>query len=102
MHVTGRVDTTIVSALQHTHWAPVAYGSESVTVAFYSAVWISTEVLYLQRSLVVIWLVPRETAAVSVHGMCTPYNHAPVSFHAKPHALGACVFSYLLSAFLAE
>ena len=28
--------------------------------------------------LVVTWLVPRETAAVSAHVLCTPYNHAPV------------------------
>ena len=33
---------------------------------------------YLQRYVVVIWLVPRATAAVSAHVLCTPYNHAPV------------------------
>ena len=27
--------------------------------------------------VVVIWLVPCETAAVSAHVLCTPYNHAP-------------------------
>ena len=32
---------------------------------FYSAFWISTEVVYLQRSSVVTWLVPRETALVA-------------------------------------
>ena len=40
---------------------------------------------YLQRYLVVAWLVPRETAAVSAHVLCTPYTHAPIysgtSFH---------------------
>ena len=39
--------------------------AERVTVAFYSAVWISTEGVYLQRYLVDIWMVPRETAAIS-------------------------------------
>ena len=24
------------------------------------------------------WLVPHETAAISAHILCTPYNHAPV------------------------
>ena len=39
---------------------------------------ISTEVMYWQRYLVVTWLVPPETAAASVHSLCSPYNHAPV------------------------
>ena len=34
---------------------------------------------------VVTWLVPRESAALSAHVLCTPYNHAPVSLHSKPH-----------------
>ena len=34
--------------------------------------------VYLQRCLVVTWLVPRKTAAVSAHVLCTPYNHAQV------------------------
>ena len=34
--------------------------------------------VYLQRYLVVTWLVPRETAAASVQGLCTPCNHVPV------------------------
>ena len=29
-------------------------------------------------STVVIWLVPRETAVISAHVPCTPYNHIPV------------------------
>ena len=33
---------------------------------------------YLQCYLVVAWLVPRETAAVSAHVLCIPYTHAPV------------------------
>ena len=34
--------------------------------------------VYLQRYLVVMGLVPHETAAVSVHVLCPPYNYAPV------------------------
>ena len=33
---------------------------------------------WVQRCLVVTWLVSRETVAVSGHVLCTPYNHAPV------------------------
>ena len=35
--------------------------------------------VYCQRCLVVTWLVPRKTAAVSAQVLCTPYNHAPVN-----------------------
>ena len=34
--------------------------------------------VYSQCYLVVTWLVPHETAAASVHVLCTSYNHAPV------------------------
>ena len=34
--------------------------------------------VYLQRYLVVAWLVPRETAAISAHVLCMPSNHAAV------------------------
>ena len=33
---------------------------------------------WLQHCSAVTWLVPRETAAVSAHTLCTPYNHGPV------------------------
>ena len=33
---------------------------------------------WLQCHLVFTLLVPRETAAISAHVLCTPYNHAPV------------------------
>ena len=45
---------------------------------------ISTEVACTQDRavwLVVAWLVPRETAAVSVQVLCTSYNRAPVYSH---------------------
>ena len=53
---------------------------EWVTVALYSAFWISTQVVYLQRCLVVTWLVPRETAACSARSLyiiqpCTMSRH---------------------------
>ena len=70
-----------LSALEQTHCAFVACDSEWVTGTFYSAfIWISIEVVYLQRYLVVAWLVlvPCEIAAASAHVLCTPYNHAPV------------------------
>ena len=44
---------------------------------FPCAFWISTEALYLQRCLVVTWLMPRKTAAVSAHVLCIPYRDAP-------------------------
>ena len=41
-------------------------------------VFIFTEVVHWQQYLVVTWLVPRETAAVSAHVPGTPYNYATV------------------------
>ena len=106
------VDIALFSALEQTHCANVACGSEMVTVAFYNAFWIFTSVGYLQRCLIVTWMVPHETAAVSAHVLCTPYNHAPCHvttmhhvtlLHAKPYMYGACVFSCNLPpALLAE
>ena len=47
-------------------------------LSFYSTfVLISTEVVHLQCYLVGTRLVPRQTAAVSAHVLCTSYNHAP-------------------------
>ena len=54
---------------------------------------ISTKVMCLQHCLVVTWLVPRESAAVLAHILCTPYNPAPVSFHSKPCKQGVSVLS---------
>ena len=49
-------------------------------LAFYRAFWIFTEVAYLQRYFVVIWLVPRKTAAGSAGSVytikpCTMYRY---------------------------
>ena len=40
--------------------------------------WIPTEVVYLPRYSVVTWPEPDETVAVSVHVLCTPYDHVSV------------------------
>ena len=51
-------------------WVPVVCDSEWVTVALHIAFRISVKCL--QPYLVVIWLVPQETAAVMVQLLCTP------------------------------
>ena len=48
------------------------------SVARFFFFFIFTEAVHLQRYLVVTWLVPRQTAAVSAQVLCTPYNHSPV------------------------
>ena len=75
----------LFSTLEHTHWALVACVSEWVTVAFKSEFWISTEVVYLQHCLIVTWLVPRETAAVSIQ-WCTVSRHFMLSHIRRVHA----------------
>ena len=56
--------------------------SEWLTVSLHSAFSISTEVVSLQRCLVVTWLVSRKTAAIWAHELCTPYSQAHTSLHA--------------------
>ena len=53
----------------------LACGSTWVT-SFIACFWISTKLVFT----VLAWLVPHETAAVSVQVLCTPYNHAPCHF----------------------
>ena len=36
--------------------------------------------MYWQRYLVLVWLVPRETAAVPAEILCTPLNYAPAVY----------------------
>ena len=50
----------------------------------------------LQHYLVVMWLVLHETAAISAHILCTPYNHVPVYSVTLFKAMCACVFSCIL------
>jgi len=66
------------------------------TEHFCCCCWIATEVVYLQCCLIVTWLVPCETAAVSAHILCTQYNHAPyyiIILFEVIYLYGACVFS---------
>ena len=49
----------------------------------------------LQRCLAVTWLVPSETAAISAHVLCTPYNHASiysVTLFKATYTWDQCVF----------
>ena len=46
-------------------------------LGLHSAFGTSTEVVYLHRCFVVTWLVPRGTAPISAHVLCTPYDHTP-------------------------
>ena len=54
----------------------VAWDSKWMTL--YSTFCIATEAMYLQCCVVVTGLMPCKTAAVLVHALCIPYNHAPV------------------------
>ena len=47
----------------------------------------------LERCLVVTWLVPRETDAVSAHVLCTPYKYAPVCHfkQSQKHSVDVCL-----------
>ena len=56
----------------------VACYSERILFFFIAWFLISNEVVYWQCYLVFARLVPRETAAVFVQVVCTPYNHAPL------------------------
>ena len=69
----------LFSALEQTHCVFAPSESIWVTVAFYSAFWISTEVC-IQHCLVVTWLVPCKAAAILV---CSVYTIRPwtVSLH---------------------
>ena len=66
----------LFSTLEQTQCTLVACDSKRAAVAFYGVFWTSTDVVDLQCCLVVIWLVPRETAAILAQVLCTPYNHA--------------------------
>ena len=77
--------------------ALVACDSKWVTVAFYS-MFLSNRRSGVPTALIVTLLVPLETAVVSVHVLCTPYNHAPVSllWQFMQSHIDACVFSCIL------
>ena len=68
----------LVSALEWTRYTLVSCDYELVTVSFRVAFLNTHQVVYLQRYLVVVWLVTRQAAVVWAHVLCTPYYHAPV------------------------
>ena len=89
--VNDRFYITLFSVLELSRCAFVACDSKWVTAAFYSRTfWIATKVVYIQRCLVVTWVVPREIAAAVNHAPC----HVTSLHAAKPHRKDACVFCY--------
>ena len=64
-----RYYTALFSTLKQTHCGLVACDYRRAAVAFYSAFWSSTRIVYLQHCLVVTWLVPHETAAILAHSV---------------------------------
>ena len=52
--------------------------SEWTTVAFYSMFFNTHQSGVLTNCLLITWLVPYETAAITAHTLCAPYNHAQV------------------------
>ena len=95
----GRFYIALFTAVEQTCCDLVTCDSEWVTVDIHSAFWISTEVVYLQRCLVVTWLVPHKTAAFSAHVRfcvhCTTMHQFTASLHAKPLRLGAVSYTHL-------
>ena len=65
----------LLSAFEQTHCTHLACDSEWATLSFFYRAFYG---IHQQRCLVVTWLVTRQTAAVSVHILCTPHNHASV------------------------
>ena len=80
--------TALVSASMQTHCAVVCC---SFFPFFFSFFKLSTQ----QFHIVVTWLEPCETAAISVavHIQCTPYNHVPVYSISHVCRVHTCVFS---------
>ena len=66
----------LFSALKETHCALISCDFEWMTVAFYSMLSNCHQNGVLKRYFVVTWCMLRETAAISVHILPMPYNHA--------------------------
>ena len=72
--VVVRFYAALFSALEQTHCTCMwFFMSNQLLIARF---WIFTEVVYLQHCLIVTWLVPRETAAISV---CSVYRESSSS-----------------------
>ena len=96
------VTIALFSVLEQTHCTEFLCDPDWVTVALYS--FLEYPFKWLQCCLVVTWLVPCETAAISAHVLCTPYNHAPVYSVTLSEAIYVgCLFRYNMPlALLAE
>ena len=91
------------SAFEQTHSTLVTCNFERVSLSVsYILLTISTEVVYSQCCLVVTWLVPHETAAISAHVLCTSYKQPCTSLQchfiwshicSMHTAYESCVFS---------
>ena len=66
----------LFSPFRQTHWTPVICNSECTIVTLQSISEYPPK--WLQPCLVVTWLVPCETAPISLHVLWTPYNCAPI------------------------
>ena len=84
--VVDRFYIVLFSALEQTHHARMRCARVIsflwCVVLFLS--FLSTEVMYLQRCLIVTWLVPRETAAISARSVYT-IQSCTTSLHTEPH-----------------
>ena len=77
------------SALEQTHRTCVERDSTWLTVAFYSVFWTAIKMVYLQRCLIVTWLVPRKTVAITARFvypiLCAPWHFIQSHIH-RVHA----------------
>ena len=85
--VVGCFYIALFSTLEQTH---CTLDSKWIKVTFVT-VHYSSEVMYLQRSLVVMWMAPRETAAISAQVLHTPYNRALCLITSCQATYGGCM-----------
>ena len=84
----------LLSTLRQTHCIlVVAHDSKWLTVSFYSVFGMSIAVVYSRCCLVVIWLVPPETAVVLVHSLYTiqPGTASHHFMHGRMHRVHECL-----------
>ena len=86
--------TALFSALEQTHCSHMWFWiSDYLLIVCF---WISTKVVYLQHCLVVTWLVPHVTAAISVHSAytmqpCATSHHLMQTHTQRVHACLAII-----------
>ena len=78
--IDDRLYSAILRSLKQTHCARMwFYMSDKLFIArFFFFFFFNTQRNGVFTALA--WLVPHETAAVSAHVLCTPYNHVPCHF----------------------